>query len=1046
MVEFINAMLVHNPLLALVIYCLLSLMPFAILGYLFSKHLDRKPSFLISFDRMKDLENAWTLLLVITAPLVFIYNVFVWAAWSFVIIANFIAAILKKLYDYLISPILKVIKWILNSFVWLFINILWIPISIIFKLLYHYIILWSWDLYISSFHSLKNTFNKAKIKVGFIGAFYSLVIMGIGVYMSILLENIIFVAAGIIIGLLPVLQAYGTITSMLHFDDDHNHILHGKKVMRTSLNYILISLSAIIAIHLLLFMSFIPDFGLILLGIAVNANVILSGIVILTLFVLLFADSLIPNYLLYNDESTKVKESLLNYLHSIKEKGVQLILSIIPGILWSSIVLIIPVLFLYLTITFADSAKTRMLQNRGDKINQKIIEQDSKIAANYGEHIEELLKSSIKLEMQVMQNNFSLGYPNNVIVNPEIIFDSNKNSYTDLLPERLKQAIDDTVSVGNSIMMQEAELIAFQKYFNQYKYENWHFIIERRISNSRIKDWRVVSVEEDITEYVDSDVEEGRSYEYRLKAVNSNGSSNWSPIFRRTIGKTAVYAPSKLRVSRERNFRHILKWNDNSYNEEGFSIQRKESKESKWKTLSTVAADQTIYIDTDISTGTTYDYRVFAIGMNSKTNPTRTVRLTSRLTLPYSLTAIANLKSILLNWEYNFRYSQERNKGRGTPNKLITVFSHKKTSFSEDLQLEIDNKKGLIERSKEQLIASKEIVSIYTSLVDYEESMRYQYKIFKNFSFLFALLFIAIFLGVILSILISYVSSLFYNAYKIRDNQPWYFMSLVREVRSKNKNQPLLGFTLFPLLFLFCFGGSALLVNIPENVIDLDFKFNNPTLKEIVEDEKTTSINSFEQSINTTLDYKFDLGERNQHDNYFILLSSFQTEEAAKELVDSLLGYSAQYAFLPDVSNSQEKSYLVYLGPYFPEEEANQWVKTFAMEPPPTMNPLPNIIKTIKVSDSDNKEEIDQEYQDFDSVTFKVQIGVYKQGSKLHDQEFKDVNAKEEVVNGTYKYFVGATSDTTIVSHLKEEMIKKGFTDAFIVAYKDGVRIKYSVQ
>ena len=110
------------------------------------------------------------------------------------------------------------------------------------------------------------------------------------------------------------------------------------------------------------------------------------------------------------------------------------------------------------------------------------------------------------------------------------------------------------------------------------------------------------------------------------------------------------------------------------------------------------------------------------------------------------------------------------------------------------------------------------------------------------------------------------------------------------------------------------------------------------------------------------------------------------------------------------------------------------------------MDPPPNIIKTIKVSDSDNKEETDKEYQDFDSVTFKVQIGVYKQGSKLHDQEFKDVDAKEVVVNGTYKYFVGATSDTTIVSHLKEEMIKKGFTDAFIVAYKDGVRIKYSVQ
>ena len=206
MTEFVNSVLLSASLtssLVTGIYCLLSLMPFAILGYLFSKHLDRKPSFLITFDRMRDLENAWTLLLVITAPLVFIYNVFVWAAWSFVITANFIAGILKKLYDYLITPILKGIRWILNAFIWLFINALWIPISIIFKLVYHYAILWTWDLYLSSFHSLKNTFKKEKIKVGFRGAFYSFVIIGIGVYLSILLEETIFIIAGIIISLLP---------------------------------------------------------------------------------------------------------------------------------------------------------------------------------------------------------------------------------------------------------------------------------------------------------------------------------------------------------------------------------------------------------------------------------------------------------------------------------------------------------------------------------------------------------------------------------------------------------------------------------------------------------------------------------------------------------------------------------------------------------------------------------------------------------------------------------------------------------------------------
>ena len=72
-----------------------------------------------------------------------------------------------------------------------------------------------------------------------------------------------------------------------------------------------------------------------------------------------------------------------------------------------------------------------------------------------------------------------------------------------------------------------------------------------------------------------------------------------------------------------------------------------------------------------------------------------------------------------------------------------------------------------------------------------------------------------------------------------------------------------------------------------------------------------------------------------------------------------------------------------------------------------------------------------------------MQIGVYKHGSKLNDERFKGLDVKEEFFNGTYKYFIGNTKDTTTVNRLKEEMIDRGFTDAFVVAYKEGVRIKY---
>ena len=84
--------------LGVVTTLLISLMPFSIMGFLFAKHRKEEPPYLITFDRMKGLKNAWTLFLVLTAPLVFIYNVFVWTGYAFVVFAQFISYILISIF------------------------------------------------------------------------------------------------------------------------------------------------------------------------------------------------------------------------------------------------------------------------------------------------------------------------------------------------------------------------------------------------------------------------------------------------------------------------------------------------------------------------------------------------------------------------------------------------------------------------------------------------------------------------------------------------------------------------------------------------------------------------------------------------------------------------------------------------------------------------------------------------------------------------------------------------------------------------------------
>jgi len=75
-----------------------------------------------------------------------------------------------------------------------------------------------------------------------------------------------------------------------------------------------------------------------------------------------------------------------------------------------------------------------------------------------------------------------------------------------------------------------------------------------------------------------------------------------------------------------------------------------------------------------------------------------------------------------------------------------------------------------------------------------------------------------------------------------------------------------------------------------------------------------------------------------------------------------------------------------------------------------------------------------------DKVVYKVQIGTYLK-SMLNEDLFKEINAEEQVLNGTFKYFVGNEIDKIVVDNLKLKMKEKGFKGAFVVAFFKGKRI-----
>lgn len=78
-------------------------------------------------------------------------------------------------------------------------------------------------------------------------------------------------------------------------------------------------------------------------------------------------------------------------------------------------------------------------------------------------------------------------------------------------------------------------------------------------------------------------------------------------------------------------------------------------------------------------------------------------------------------------------------------------------------------------------------------------------------------------------------------------------------------------------------------------------------------------------------------------------------------------------------------------------------------------------------------------------IVFKVQIAAISKSIDLTKKNFKGLtNLSKEKSGKLFRYFYGETDSYDEAEKLKKKAIKKGYEHAFLVAYKDGVKIKIS--
>lgn len=138
--------------------------------------------------------------------------------------------------------------------------------------------------------------------------------------------------------------------------------------------------------------------------------------------------------------------------------------------------------------------------------------------------------------------------------------------------------------------------------------------------------WAVIgTVGANVVAFQNSGLTPGVEYYYRLTAWNSAGESPLSAEVRATTlptgNGTLPVGPGSLQATALSLNEVALAWIDNSNDETGFQIQRKTGTSGAWATIGAVGAGVTTFVNSALTAGATYVYRIRALNASGESLP-----------------------------------------------------------------------------------------------------------------------------------------------------------------------------------------------------------------------------------------------------------------------------------------------------------------------------------------------------------------------------------------------------------------------------------------
>ena len=174
------------------------------------------------------------------------------------------------------------------------------------------------------------------------------------------------------------------------------------------------------------------------------------------------------------------------------------------------------------------------------------------------------------------------------------------------------------------------------------------FKVERRSPPAAA--WAVVGTTgANVTVFVDRTVREETTYDYSVLATNAGGDSAPSNIASATTPVLTIPdPPTGLQAVAVSSFSVDLAWTDNSYDEDGFRVERKTGVDGTWAQVGSAGPDVAAFRDSGLTDDTTYFYRIGAFnnaGESSYSNEAgaTTPEYRPRLRVPITDIAFGNV-------------------------------------------------------------------------------------------------------------------------------------------------------------------------------------------------------------------------------------------------------------------------------------------------------------------------------------------------------------------------------------------------------------------